>query len=57
MKMQGEQSLPGSIDRVWAALNDVEVLREAIPGCVELNQVSSSSMDAVIEIKAGPIKA
>ncbi len=33
MKIQGQQTLPASRDRVWKALLDPEVLGRTLPGC------------------------
>jgi carbon monoxide dehydrogenase subunit G len=35
MTMQGEVALPADRATVWAALNNPEVLKAAIPGCQE----------------------
>ena len=39
MTMQGEVMLPAERAKVWAALNDPEVLKACIPGCQELEKV------------------
>ena len=33
MTMNGEVTLPAERERVWAALNDPEILKSCIPGC------------------------
>jgi carbon monoxide dehydrogenase subunit G len=40
MTMQGEVALPADRATVWAALNNPEVLKAAIPGCQELEKIS-----------------
>lgn len=57
MEMSGEYRIPAPIGDVWAALNDVEVLRICIPGCEELEQVSDTEMTAKVALKIGPVKA
>ncbi|HKX78084.1 MAG TPA: carbon monoxide dehydrogenase subunit G [Novosphingobium sp.] len=57
MEMNGEQRIPASKERVWAALNDVEVLRRCIPGCETLEKLSDSRMRATAKVKVGPIAA
>lgn len=42
---------------VWAALNDVEVLRAAIPGCDTINRLSDTEIEATVTAKVGPVKA
>jgi uncharacterized protein len=57
MKMQGEVLLPADRDRVWAALNDPEVLKACIPGCQELEKVSDTEFRATAKVSVGPVKA
>jgi carbon monoxide dehydrogenase subunit G len=45
------QRIPASKAKVWAALNDPEILRPCIPGCQSLD------MTATVVIKIGPVKA
>ena len=33
MEMISEQRIPASRDAVWAALNNTEILKQAMPGC------------------------
>lgn len=55
--MTGEQKLDVSRGRVWQALNDVEVLKQCLPGCKSLERESDERMTAVLAIKVGPIGA
>ncbi len=57
MDMAGEYRIPASRERVWAALNDPEILRQAIPGCEELVKQSDTEMEAKVTAKVGPVKA
>ncbi len=57
MTMQGEVTLPAERERVWAALNDPEVLKICIPGCQELEKVSDTEFAAVAKLAVGPVKA
>jgi carbon monoxide dehydrogenase subunit G len=57
MQMTGEQLIAAPRDKVWAALNDPEVLRQSIPGCQSLTKEGADSFAAVAEIKIGPIGA
>jgi uncharacterized protein len=57
MTMAGEQILAAPQDKVWAALNDTEVLKACIPGCETLERLSPTEFTAVATNKIGPVKA
>ncbi len=57
MKMNGEELIPASRERVWAALNDPEVLKAAIPGCESITKTSPTAFEATVVAKVGPVKA
>jgi carbon monoxide dehydrogenase subunit G len=57
MQMKDSQSVPASQEKVWAALNDPNVLKQCIPGCQELDMTSPTEMTAKVVIKVGPVKA
>ena len=57
MKMTGEQRIAAPRQKVWAALNDPEVLRQSIPGCQSLEKESDDKLRAIVEVKIGPIGA
>jgi uncharacterized protein len=57
MTMSGEQQLAAPREKVWAALNDTEVLKLCIPGCETLDRVSDTEFQAVATNKIGPVKA
>jgi uncharacterized protein len=57
MKMNGEEIIPATIETVWAALNDVEVLKQCIPGCESIDKKSATEMSAKVVVKMGPVKA
>lgn len=57
MELQGSVTLPASPDTVWQALNDPEVLRQCIPGCEEVRQISPEEMHARVVLKLGPVRA
>ena len=57
MKINGEQTIAATPDIVWRALNDPEVLRQAIPGCKSLDRKNGNGYRATVETKIGPIKA
>ena len=57
MEMKGEYTIPASRTQVWAALNDIAVLKAAIPGCDSMNKLSETEIEAVVTAKVGPVKA
>ena len=57
MTMSGEQQLPAPREKVWAKLNDTEVLKACIPGCETLDKISDTEFMAVATNKIGPVKA
>ena len=57
MKISGEHHLPVNRKKVWDALNNPEVLRHSIPGCIEFNAVSKNEFNAIVSLKIGPVSA
>src|SRR6202030_939053 len=57
MRMTDSQRIPASKDKVWAALNDPQVLKQCIPGCQNLEMSSPTEMTATVVVRAGPVKA
>lgn len=57
MDMSGEQIIPAPRDMVWAALNDPEILKQAIPGCEVIEKHSDTELSATVVAKVGPVKA
>ncbi|MEQ8206049.1 MAG: carbon monoxide dehydrogenase subunit G, partial [Woeseia sp.] len=57
MDISGEYRIDASRARVWAALNDPEVLQACIPGCEAIEKISSTEMLAVVTAAIGPVKA
>jgi carbon monoxide dehydrogenase subunit G len=57
MRMSGEQLIAAPRERVWAALNDPDVLRRSIDGCESLDKLSDTSFAAKVVARLGPVKA
>jgi len=55
--IEGEERIAAPVDKVWAALNDPDVLKVCIPGCQSLEMKSPTEMAATVVLKIGPIKA
>ncbi len=57
MDMTGEYKIAAPRERVWAALNDPEILRQAIPGCEDVKKLSDTELQASARAKIGPVSA
>lgn len=57
MDLSGAYLIKASPEAVWAALNDAETLKAAIPGCESLTKLSDTSFEAVATQSIGPVKA
>jgi carbon monoxide dehydrogenase subunit G len=57
MKMSGEKILNAPRNKVWAALNDPEVLRQSIPGCESFEKQADDSYRATVAARIGPVQA
>ncbi len=57
MDMNGTQRIEAPRDVVYTALNDVDVLKQSIPGCETIEKVSDNQRQATITRKVGPVKA
>ncbi len=57
MDLNGEYRIPAPRETVWAALNNPEILRQAIPGCEEIDMTSDTEFTAKVMAKVGPVKA
>lgn len=57
MEMTGEFRIPAPQEKVWDALNDADVLRQAIPGAESVEKVSDTEFSAVAKAKVGPVSA
>jgi carbon monoxide dehydrogenase subunit G len=56
MKIEGEYVIPAPREKVWATLNDPDVLARATPGLKSLTPTGQNTFDAVIELAVGPVK-
>lgn len=57
MQMQGQRIIIADRETVWQSLNDPAILKACIPGCDELEKTSSTSFEASVVQKVGPMKA
>jgi carbon monoxide dehydrogenase subunit G len=56
MKIEGEYVIPAPREKVWATLNDPDVLARATPGLKSLTPTGPNTFDALIELAVGPVK-
>jgi len=57
MDMTGEYHVAAPRQKVWDALNDPEILKQAIPGCETITKHSDTEMSATVRAKVGPVSA
>jgi hypothetical protein len=57
LELSGEYEIAAPRERVWALLNDPDVLKQCIPGCEELTSENPDQYAATVVLKIGPIKA
>jgi carbon monoxide dehydrogenase subunit G len=57
MKLSGENLIPAPREKVWAALNDPEILKQCIPGCESLEKLSDTAFKATVGTRIGPVQA
>ncbi|MEP7274971.1 MAG: carbon monoxide dehydrogenase subunit G [Betaproteobacteria bacterium] len=57
MEMTNTRVVDAPPDKVWAALNDPAVLKDAVPGCETLERVTDTEWRAVVAAKIGPVSA
>jgi carbon monoxide dehydrogenase subunit G len=57
MEMSGEYKIPAPREDVWAALNDPEILRQAIPGAESVEKIADDEFEAIAKAKVGPVSA
>ncbi|MEM7466869.1 MAG: carbon monoxide dehydrogenase subunit G [Pseudomonadota bacterium] len=56
MELQDQIKINASREHVFAALNDVDILRQAIPGCEEIDSNGPDAFTATVSQKIGPLK-
>ena len=57
MDLTGEVRLAAPREAVWRALNDPEILKQAIPGCESVEKLSDTEFNAKVALKIGPMSA
>jgi len=57
MELNGIQFIAAPKDVVWQALNNLEFLRQSIPGCDALDEIGENKFRATVRMKIGPVSA
>ena len=57
MEFKGRYLIPAPAEKVWAALNNPDVLRQCIPGCDRMEKTDPTHFSASATLKIGPVKA
>jgi uncharacterized protein len=57
MHMSAEQRIAAPRERVWDALNDLEILRRSIPGCESLDRLTENELAVAVSVTVGAVKA
>jgi carbon monoxide dehydrogenase subunit G len=53
MRLRESHALPVPIDDTWKALNDVDLLRQALPGCESLLEIAPNEFVAEMAVALG----
>ena len=56
MQVQGSHTITAPRERVWALLQDPEVLTRCVPGVTEMVPSGDDSYNAVLNVAVGPVK-
>jgi carbon monoxide dehydrogenase subunit G len=57
MEIKGAYKIAAPRERVWAALNDPDILKKCLPGCEKLEKDGDNAYNATIKAKVGPVSA
>ncbi len=57
MEISGSFRIAAPREKVWASLNDPEILKVSIPGCERIEKLSENEFSAKVTAKVGPVKA
>jgi len=57
MELSSSQRLPVDQATAWAALNDAQILKAAIPGCEAVEKISDTEYTVAMTAAVGPVKA
>ena len=56
MDLTGEERIAAPRQAVWDALNDIETLKDCIPGCEDIERLSPTEIRAALKVNLGIVK-
>jgi uncharacterized protein len=57
MELASQQTLHASQTQAWEALNDIDLLKQCIPGCEAINPTGENQYEVLVTAAIGPVKA
>jgi hypothetical protein len=57
MELTSSRTVPASVEKTWAALNDPDTLKACIPGCESVERVSDTAFRVAMTARVGPVSA
>lgn len=57
MELTSSRTVPASVEKTWAALNDAETLKACIPGCESIERVLDTEFRVAMTARVGPVSA
>ena len=57
MEMTNSRIVPAPPEKVWAALNDPDILKACLPGCETFERTGDDEWRAVMAARVGPVSA
>ena len=57
MEMTNSRIVPAPPEKVWAALNDPDMLKACLPGCESFERTGDDEWRAVMAARVGPVSA
>ncbi|MBR1256347.1 carbon monoxide dehydrogenase subunit G [Bradyrhizobium sp. AUGA SZCCT0240] len=55
LDISGDEKVSTSVERLWTALNDPEVLTRCIPGCKKMTEVSPDSYKVEMQLRVAAV--
>src|SRR4030095_17038860 len=57
MELKGERVMPVDRSAAWAALNDIDALKAAVPGCESITRIDDNHINVAVNAASGPVKS
>ena len=55
LKLSGSETIDVSSEFLWNAIIDPKILKECIPGCLEMKELNDGEYNIVLNLKVGGI--